>query len=240
VIGRVNGVPFAVVGSCRIRGLFGLNIDSDLEFGVPERIPERVCPHGPYDRPVGVEPSGPVNTICRRVSAVAVAFVVVGLSGCESNNVGKLEDTKWGSAYVPDFKGISGRGVTMTLTFHADGRFGMGISGPAANMLVNGKWKLGSWDYVTLYDLSPSLGGQSSHMEKVTIAGDTMTMADSDGTKIVFTKIDKDMEKANSTPVKPTHTPASPNAKRKDGDQPSQPAWKHPNDRRAEPIGAYK
>lgn len=179
-----------------------------------------------------------MNTIFRPIAALAVAVACVGMCGCKSNNEGLLEDTRWSSAYVPDFKGMSGRGVTMTLAFHADGRFVMSVKGPAAGGTFNGKWKLGSFDYVQLYDLSPPLGGSSSHMEKVTVSGDTMTMADSDGTKLVFTKIDKEMEKANHAPVKPVHTPPSPNAP-KPG-QPAPPPWKSPEERRAEPIGTYK
>lgn len=172
-------------------------------------------------------------------TAVAVALLAVGMSGCESNNVGLLEDTKWGSAYVPDFKGITGRGVTMSLTFHADERFVMGVSGPAVHQMINGKWKLGWADNVTLYDLTPELGGRSTHTEKVVVSGDTLTMSDSDGTKIVFTKIDTEMQKANASPVKRIDTPASPNAKPKGG-EPTAPVWKHPDERRNEPLGTYK
>lgn len=153
-----------------------------------------------------------MNKLLRAASLLAVAAVAVGQAGCESNNVGLLEDTKWSSAYVPDFKGISGRGVTMTLTFHADGKFGMGVSGPAASMNISGKWKLGWGSYVTLSDLSMPLGGVTAHTESVVVAGDTLTMSDSDGTKIVFTKIDKEMEQqAAKKPVKPgsNYSPAS-------------------------------
>lgn len=179
-----------------------------------------------------------MNTILRATAALAVAVACVGSSGCKSNNEGLLEDTKWSSAYVPDFKGMSGRGVTMTLDFRGDGRFIMGVVGPAGRFTFTGKWKLGSFDYVQLYDLTPPLGGSSTHMEKVTVSGDTMTMSDSDGTKLVFTKIDKEMEKASHTPMKPAQTPASPNAEK---DKPAPPpVWKSPEERRAEPIGTYK
>lgn len=180
-----------------------------------------------------------MNRLSRAGALLAAAAVLIGASGCESNNVGKLEDTKWGSAYVPDYKGISARGVTMTLTFHADGRFLMGVKGPAANMNIVGQWKLGSWDNVSLYNLSPPLAGASSHTEKITISGDTLTMADSDGTKVVFTKIDNDMLKANAQPTKVQQTPASPNAKPNEKDKPT-PVWQHPDERRVEPLGAYK
>lgn len=178
-----------------------------------------------------------MNTIFRPIAAAVVAVACVGMCGCKSNNEGLLEDTRWSSAYVPDFKGMSGRGVTMTLAFHSDGRFNMGVVGPAGKFNFNGKWKLGSFDYVQLYDLSPPLGGMSAHMEKVTVSADTMTMADSDGTKLVFTRIDKEMEQANHTPVRQPKTPVSPNAP-KPGMPP--PPWKSPEERRAEPIGTYK
>jgi hypothetical protein len=156
-----------------------------------------------------------VSKLLRAVAALVVAAVAVGQAGCESNNVGLLEDTKWSSAYVPDYKGISLRGMTISLAFHADGRFNMGLNAPLGSISIHGRWKLGSGDTVTLYDLSQALGGHTAHNEKVTIAGDTLTMADADGTKVVFTKIDKEMEKAAQKPVKPSYAPPSPVKKSK-------------------------
>lgn len=127
-----------------------------------------------------------------------VVVATVGTAGCfKSDNVGKLEGTKWSSAYVPDFKGISGRGLTMTLQFTDGGRFTMEMRSPLVSLRCSGTWRLGAGDTVFLDDVSPALGGHTSFSESVVIAGDTMTMSDPDGTKIVFTKIDPEMEKAN-------------------------------------------
>ena len=127
----------------------------------------------------------------------------------------------------------------MTLTFQGDGRFLMTVKGPGANMNIAGQWKLGSWDNVTLYDLTPPLDGRTTHTEKVTVIGDTLTMADGDGTKVVFTKIDNDMIKANSLPSTAHHTTASQNSKHDEKEKPKQ-VWRHPDELRAEPLGAYK
>lgn len=129
---------------------------------------------------------------------MVVAVATVGTAGCfKSDNVGKLEGTKWSSAYVPDFKGISGRGLTMSLQFTDGGRFTMELRSPQVSLRCGGTWRLGAGDTVYLDDVSPPLGGHTSFSESVVIAGDTMTMSDPDGTKIVFTKIDPEMEKAN-------------------------------------------
>lgn len=129
---------------------------------------------------------------------VLVAAAAVGSAGCfKSDNVGKLEGTKWTSAYVPDFKGISGRGLTMSIQFTDGGRFNMELRSPLVSLRCSGTWRLGAGDTVYLDDVAPAVGGHTSFTESITINGDVMTMTDPDGTKIVFTKIDEEMEKAN-------------------------------------------
>lgn len=169
-----------------------------------------------------------MNNRFRVIILWLVAGVAVIPTGCKSKNEGLLEDTKWSSAYVPDYKGMSMRGVTMTLMFHGDGRFEMGLSGPSLSATIRGKWRLGSGNSVMLHDLSMPLGGLTAHTESITVSGDTLTMADADGTKMVFTKIDPEMEKASKIAIKSTYTAASPNAN------------KTPRDQRESSPGFYK
>lgn len=139
-----------------------------------------------------------MNRHLRAGGLVLVAVAAVGTAGCfKSENVGKLEGTKWSSAYVPDFKGISGRGLTMTLQFTEGGRFSMEMRSPIVSLRCGGTYRLGAGETVYLDDVSPAVSGHTSFTETVTISGDTMIMTDPDGTKIVFTKIDPEMEKAN-------------------------------------------
>lgn len=129
-----------------------------------------------------------------RGCGVAVVAVVAAVScGClESDNIGKLENTRWSSAYVPDFKGVSGRGMTMTLQFSDGGRFAMSMSVPQGLTLrCGGTWRLGPGDVVYLEDVSPAVSGHSWFRERMTVAGDTLVMEDPDGTKIVFTRLDE-------------------------------------------------
>jgi len=128
-----------------------------------------------------------------------VATVSLAQTGCEKSTLeGKLEDTKWNSAYVPDMFGISMRGVTMSLEFGADGSLKMGLKHAMFATLITGKWSYAGGEYVRMYDLSEALAGMYEHLEHITLAGDTLTMRDSDGTSITFTKLDDEMLRANN------------------------------------------
>lgn len=164
----------------------------------------------------GIVRGVPVNRPLRVCGLVLVAVAAVGSAGCfKSENVGKLEGTKWTSAYVPDFKGISGRGLTMTLQFTEGGRFSMEMRSPLVSLRCGGTWRLGAGETVYLDDVTPAVGGYTSFTESITISDDVMTMTDPDGTKIVFTRIDPETEKANkSTP---------PTTRKKEPDAPAKP-----------------
>jgi hypothetical protein len=161
----------------------------------------------------------PVNRLLRACGLVLVAVAAVGSAGCfKSENVGKLEGTKWSSAYVPDFKGISGRGLTMSIQFTDGGRFNMEMRSPLISLRCSGTWRLGSGETVYLDDVAPAVGGYTSFTESITITGDTMTMTDPDGTKIIFTKIDPEMEKANKG-----GSTTSPTSRKSGSDTPAKP-----------------
>lgn len=131
---------------------------------------------------------------------MVVATLAISNTGCfKSENEGKLEGTKWSSAYIPDFKGISGRGATASIQFTDGGRFTMEFRLPQGSMRVSGTWRLGPGNAVYLDDITPPLGGHTSFTEYITVGGDAMTMEDPDGTRIVFTRIDEAMEKASKT-----------------------------------------
>jgi hypothetical protein len=102
--------------------------------------------------------------------------------GCESNNKGKIEGTKW----TGELKETPG--VWLRMEFATDGRLRMVISGHGQSKTITGKWKLSFGDYVEMSDLSEALAGLKTHMEKITITGKTMVMTDSDGKTVTFEK----------------------------------------------------
>jgi hypothetical protein len=133
---------------------------------------------------------------------VVVAAVAVGSTGClKSENEGKLEGTKWASAYIPEFKGV--KGATATLSFSEGGRFTMELRVPQGAIRMSGTWRLGPGSAVYMENVSPALDGQTSFVEYITVSGDVMTMEESN-LKIVFTRIDEEMEKAAKASTTPT------------------------------------
>jgi hypothetical protein len=146
-----------------------------------------------------------VNRLVRACGVVVAAVAAVSCTGCmKSENEGKLEGTKWSSAYIPDFKGISGRGATASIQFTDGGRFAMEFRVPQGALRFSGTWRLGPGSIVYLDDVAPTMDGMSSFMEYITVTDDVMIMEDPDGTKIFFTRIDEAMEKAAKTPTTPT------------------------------------
>jgi hypothetical protein len=114
------------------------------------------------------------------VRGLVVAVALVAAVGCESNNKGKLEGTKW----FGELK--EAPGASMTMEFAADGNLKMVISAKNVSKTITGKWRLSFGDYVEMTDLSEPLAGRTSHSEKITVEGATLTMTDSDGKAISF------------------------------------------------------
>jgi uncharacterized protein (TIGR03066 family) len=119
-----------------------------------------------------------------RVARLAViALALLAVPACSFNRgkiVGKWESTG-GSALPP--------GGRMTLEFTAGGQVTMSVAVPTSGLTVTGKYSLGMFNSVTLYDLSQAISGRTKHVEQVTISGDQLTMKDSDGKSVTFKRV---------------------------------------------------
>jgi uncharacterized protein (TIGR03066 family) len=119
-----------------------------------------------------------------RVSRLAViALVLLAVPACSFNRgkiVGKWEST--GGSALP-------AGGRIVLEFTAGGQMSMAISAAGGSMTITGKYSLGMFNSVTLYDLSTALAGRTKHVETVTISGDQLTMKDSDGKYVTFRRM---------------------------------------------------
>lgn len=105
------------------------------------------------------------------------------IAGCNSNNKGKIEGTKWSS--VPaTVKGQSVPAGALKLEFGSDGS----LVYKAGPQTFKGTYTLGGGDIVNLH-LDRELAGRKVHAQRVTIEGDRLTMKDSDGTQLSFSKV---------------------------------------------------
>jgi hypothetical protein len=113
---------------------------------------------------------------------LVVLALALSAVGCSSNNKGKIEGTKWTS----DATTIKGQQIpagALGLEFGSDGS----LVYRTLMARFTGKYSLGGGDTVTLH-LDQDLAGRKEHSEKVVISGDKLTMTDSDGTSITFSK----------------------------------------------------
>jgi len=119
-----------------------------------------------------------------RVSRLAlVAVALLAVPACSFNRgkiVSKWESTG-GNALPP--------GGRMTLEFTSGGQMTMGITAANARLTITGKYSLGMFNSVTLYDLSQAVSNRTRHVETVTISGDQLTMKDSDGKSVTFKRV---------------------------------------------------
>ena len=115
--------------------------------------------------------------------AAALAFVCVVLTGCSSNNKGKIEGTRWVSISQMVKGQMLAEGVG-GLDFRVDGT----LTYKAGPNTLTGKYGLGSGDRVTLY-LDQPLAGSKKHVETVKINGNELEMIDADGTSVRFKKV---------------------------------------------------
>ena len=99
-----------------------------------------------------------------------------------SPNKGKIEG-KW-SSVASTVKGQAVPEGFLKLEFGKDGSL-VYSAGP---ITFKGTYSLGKGDSVTL-KLDKELAGRKTHVEKVTIKGDRLTMTDSDGTGMTFKKV---------------------------------------------------
>jgi hypothetical protein len=118
----------------------------------------------------------------RLYALVIVSLGLLFVSGCGSNNTGKIEG-KWTSE-ATTLKGQAIPAGLLQLEFRKDGTMTY-QTGPLSH---TGTYSLGSGDTVTFH-FKEALEGQKDHQEKVTISGDKLTMTDSDGTQLTFKKV---------------------------------------------------
>ena len=116
----------------------------------------------------------------------AVALVLLAVPACSFNRgkiVGKWESTGGGTVALPP-------GGKMFLEFNANGQMKMIVTAGIVNQTISGKYSLGMFNSVTLYDLSQAVSGRTRHVETVTISGDQLTMKDSDGKSLTFRRVE--------------------------------------------------
>jgi hypothetical protein len=119
----------------------------------------------------------------KNILRFALLATVILCSGCMSKNKGKIEGTSW-SSMAATVKGVSVPPGTLKLEFGANGK----LIYVTPIQTFTGTYSLGMGDYVTL-NLDQELGGKKSHAERVSILGNQLTMRDSDGTEVVFSKV---------------------------------------------------
>ena len=116
---------------------------------------------------------------------VAVALAAVG---CDSTNKGKIEGTKWSSneGTIRGQKLSSGK---LVLEFYKDGTLDFSGTDPYGNRKVfSGKYTFGMGDIVVM-TFDQELAGMKTHAERVNVSKGELTMSDSDGTKLVFSRL---------------------------------------------------
>lgn len=105
--------------------------------------------------------------------------------GCGGSNKGKIEGTKWRSeSGTADGKEV-GEGEYY-LEFTKDGK----LYYITATDTFKGTYSVGSGDQVT-FEFDKEVGGKKSHVEKISISGERLTMSDSAGS-IVFSQLHLD------------------------------------------------
>jgi hypothetical protein len=109
--------------------------------------------------------------------------MILFIAGCASHNKGKIEGTKW-SSQPTTVKGQTAPAGALKLDFASNGSL-VYTAGPQA---LSGKYSLGMGDFVT-FNLDQDLGGRKQHTETIIINGNQLTMTDSDGTQVIFTKL---------------------------------------------------
>ncbi len=117
-----------------------------------------------------------------------VLVVALGVTGCESNNKGKIEGTKW-SSNPGSFQGVKMTSGQIKLEFSKDGDIewsGTDIRG--FHRVLTGRYTLGMGDIVVI-DLDQEFAGRKTHAESISISKGELTMTDSNGTSLVFSRL---------------------------------------------------
>lgn len=117
-----------------------------------------------------------------RYSSLALALLVVAMAGCSSENKGKIEGTKWSSLQTKIGANTLPPGA-LSLEFTKDGKVTY-----MADKKYTGTYSLGWGKNVTL-NLNQAIDGRKKHTEKISIENNQLTMTDSDGTSIKFSRV---------------------------------------------------
>ena len=116
-----------------------------------------------------------------RAMPIVLLVLVVG---CSSNR-GKLEGTRWTSEET-SVRGHHQPAGYRTLEFKDDGTLVYQLKGQAT---ATGRWSLSPGSNVVFRFDKPLLG-RKVLTEKIVLAGDTLTLTDSDGTSVTFTRLE--------------------------------------------------
>jgi hypothetical protein len=119
----------------------------------------------------------------KRIVQLAVVVALVCAAGCDSNNKGKIEGTKWSSQAGT----IAGKQIpagALSLEFASDGH----LTYKAGPTTYTGAYSLGSGDTVTL-TFDQAVAGRKRHAQKIVLNGDQLTSSDTDGTSLTFEKV---------------------------------------------------
>jgi uncharacterized protein (TIGR03066 family) len=123
-----------------------------------------------------------------RVVGLVVVVAALAVAGCESSNKGKIEGTKWSSNAVT----IHGQKLSSgkcELEFYKDGTMDLTATDPNGYRKVfTGRYSLSISDLVVI-TFNQEVAGMKTHTERVTITKGELTMIDSDGTKLVFSRL---------------------------------------------------
>ncbi len=120
------------------------------------------------------------------VSVCVVAVALLG-AGCDSDNKGKIEGTKW-SSNAGTIKGQQLSSGQIVLEFFKDGTMELSVSDRSGNRKgYSGNYTLEVGDIV-IFNLDKELSGMKTHAEHISIKNGELTMTDSDGTRGVFSR----------------------------------------------------
>jgi hypothetical protein len=124
----------------------------------------------------------------KSVVGVLVAAAALCMAGCESTNKGKLEGTKW-SSNEGNIRGQKLSSGKLELEFYKDGTMDfVGADNTGIRRVYPGRYSYGIGDIVVL-EFDKELAGLKKHAERVSINKGELTMSDSDGTKVVFSRL---------------------------------------------------
>src|SRR6516162_8134504 len=99
----------------------------------------------------------------RWLATVPLIAAVLFVTGCSSNNKGKIEGTKW-SSNATNVKGAPVPAGMLRLEFATDGK----LTYSAGPTTLTGTYSLGGGDTVTFH-LDQEVQGRKTHAEKITI-----------------------------------------------------------------------